>query len=237
VPSVRRTTAACVATLPLAVVLAGCVSTQQIAARARLVSARELASQSTTRVGRANPNVTVDRVALIHARTGTAIVVSLRNDSSMTLTDLPISIGVRSGRRELYLNRSANLDYFESHVAVIGPHDATDWVFTTGRRVAGGRAVATVGFPDLHASLAGAVPRVDVTPGGAARVTVSNHSTIPQYDLQVYVVATRAGRYVGAGIARVPHLGTHATTSVPVTFLGVAQGVTLKPTAVPTIFR
>jgi hypothetical protein len=237
VPSARRTTAACVATLPLAIVLTGCVSTQQIAARARLVSARELASQSTTEVGQANPNVTVDHVALILARSGTAVVVSLRNNTSTTLTDLPISIGVRSGHRELYLNRSANLDYFASHVAALGPHGAADWVFTTARRIADGRPVATVGFPDLHPSLAGSLPRLDVTPDGAARVTVSNHSTIPQYDLQVYVVAKRAGRYVGAGIAQVPHLGTRATTSVRVTFIGVAQGVTLKPIAVPTIFN
>lgn len=235
-PSVRRTSAACVATLPLAAVLTGCVSTQQIAARARLVSARELASQSTTQVGRANPNVKVGRVALIHARAGTAVVVSLRNDTPTTLTDLPISISVRSGHRDLSLNRSANLDYFESHVAVIGPHATTDWVFTTGRRVAGARAVASVGFPALHPSLAADLPQVEVSPERNARVTVSNHSTIPQYDLQVYVVATRAGRYVGAGRAEVPHLGTHATTSVRVTFLGAAHGVTLKLIAVPTIF-
>ena len=235
-PSVRRTAAACVATLPLAVVITGCVSTQQIAARARLVSARELASQSTTQVRQTNPNVTVNRVALIHARTGTAVVVSLRNKTLTTFTDLPISIAIRAGHREVYLNRSANLDYFESHVAAIGPHGATDWVFTTGRRVPGGRAVATVGFPDLHPSLAGGLPRVEVSPDGAAGVTVSNHSTIPQYDLQVYVVAMRAGRYVGAGTAEVPHLGTDATTSLRVTYLGVDQGVTLKLIAVPTIF-
>jgi len=236
VPSVRRTTAACVATLPLAVVITGCVSTEQIAARARLVSARELASQSTTQVGQTNPNVTVDRVALIHARSGTAVVVSLRNNTSTTLTDLPISIAIRAGHRELYLNRSANLDYFESHIAAIGPHAATDWAFTTDRRVAGGRAVATVGFPDLHPSLAGGLPRLEASPDGTARVTVSNHSTIPQYDLQVYVIAMQAGRYVGAGSAEVPHLGTHATTSVRVTFLGVARGATMKLIALPTIF-
>lgn len=236
-PLVRRTTAACVATLPLAVVVTGCVSTQQIAARARLVSARELASQSTTKVGRPNPDVTVDGVALIHVRAGTAVVVSLRNNTTTTLTDLPISIAVRSGNHALHLNRSANLDYFQSHVAVIGPHATTDWVFTTARRVAGGRPVATVGLPDLHPALAGRLPRVTVTSDGTARVTVTNHSTIPQYDLQVYVVAMRAGRYVGAGGAEIPHLGTHATTSAAVTFVGAAQRITLKPIAVPTIFN
>ena len=236
VRSVRRASAACVATLPLAVVLTGCVSTQQIAARARLVSARVLASQGVTRVARGNPAVTVGRVSLIHSPSGTAIVVPLRNNTSSTLTDLPISVGIRTPRRELYLNQSANLDYFETHVAVIGPDDATDWVFTTGRRVAGGRAVATVGFPELHPSLADGLPRIEVSSLGNASLTVSNRSTIPQYDLQIYVVAVRAGRDVGAGRAEVSHLGTHATTTVSVTVLGAARGVTLRLTALPTIF-
>ena len=88
---------ASVATLPLAVFLTGCVSTQRIAARARLVSARDLASQSATEVAQANADVSVGRLTLIHARTGTAIVAPLRNNSSSTLTDLPISVGVRLG--------------------------------------------------------------------------------------------------------------------------------------------
>jgi hypothetical protein len=236
VRSGRRACAACVATLPLAVVLTGCVSTQQIAARARLVSARVLASQGVTRVAHGNPAVTVGRVSLIHSPRGIAIVVPLRNNTSRTLTDLPISVGIRTPHRELYLNQSANLDYFETHVAVIGPDVATDWVFTTGRRVADGRAGATVGFPELHPSLAHGLPRIEVSSLGNASLTVSNRSTIPQYDLQIYVVAARAGRDVGAGRAEVSHLGTHATTTVSVTLLGAARGVTLRLIALPTIF-
>ncbi len=140
--SVRRMSVACVATLPVAVLLTGCVSTQRIAARARLVSARELASQSTTEVAQANADVTVGRLTLIHTRTGTAVVASLRNNSSSTLTDLPISVGIYApAKHAVYLNRSANLDYFDSHIAAIGPHGVTTWVFTTRRRVPGGRAI------------------------------------------------------------------------------------------------
>jgi len=234
--SVRRGWVVCVAMLPVAVILTGCVSTETIAARARLVSARTLASQSTTEVSRANPDVAIGRLALIHAQTGTAIVVPLRNDTSSTLTDLPISVGIRTAHGELHLNRSANLDYFQTHVAAIAPHGATDWVFTTGRRVTGGRAVATVGFPKLHASLAGELPRIEVTSPSTRRLTVTNRSSIPQYDLPVYVVAVRAGRDVGAGRADITHLGTHATTTLNVTLLGTAKGAALRVIALPTIF-
>jgi hypothetical protein len=234
--SVRRGWVVFVAMLPVSVILAGCVSTQTIAARARLVSARTLASQSATEVSRANPAVTVGRLALIRGQTGTAIVVPLRNNTASTLTDLPISVAIHTTRGDLNLNRSANLDYFESHIAVIAPHGTTDWVFTTRRRVTHGQAVAAVGFPELHITVAGDLPRIEVSSRGKARLTVSNRSTIPQYDLQVYVVAIRAGRDVGAGRADVTHLGTDATTTLNVTLIGAAKGAVLRLIALPTIF-
>lgn len=235
--SARRVSVACVATLPVAVILTGCVSTQQIAARARMVSARVLASQSATEVVRANPDVTVGRIAVIHARTGTAIVVSLRNDSSRTLTDLPISVGVHDARgRRLYLNRAANLDYFETHVAALGPRGATVWVFTTDRRTSGTRPYATVGFSELHPSLSGGLPRIEVSGREATSLSVTNLSTIPQFDVPVYVVAVRTGRDVAAGWAAVAHLGTHGRTTLSVALVGSDRKATLEVIAPPTIF-
>jgi hypothetical protein len=236
--------AACIATLPVALALTGCVSTQRIAARARLVSARELASQSTTEVTRANPEVTVGRLTLIHTHTGTAIVASLRNDTSSTLTDLPISVGIHThGSHPVYLNRSANLDYFDSHVAAIAPHGVTTWVFTTRGRVPSGRPFATVGVSALHPSAGAHLPQIDVSshagrpaPGSVA-VSVSNRSAVPQYDLPVYAVAVRGGRDVGAGHAEVTHLGTRATTTVSINLVGSSQGATLRLIALPTIFN
>jgi hypothetical protein len=246
VRSVRRVSAVCVATLPFAVLLTGCVSTQRIAARARLVSARELASQSTTGVVQANADVTVRRLTLIHTRTGTAVVASLRNNSSNTLTDLPISVGIHTpAKHAVYLNRSANLDYFDSHIAAIAPHGVTTWVFTTRRRVPGGRPFATVGVSQLPSSAGGRLPQIDVSvragrsaPGSIkVDVSVSNRSGIPQYDLQVYAVAIRGGRDVGAGRTAVTHLGTNATTTLSITLLGGTQRAALRLIALPTIFN
>jgi len=236
VRSVRLASAACVATLPLAVVLTGCVSTQQIAARARLVSARMLASQTATDVTRTNPDVSVGHLTVIRAREGTAIVVPLRNDTSTTLTDLPISVAIRTPRGNIYLNRSALFEYFQTHVAVIAPHQSTDWVLTTDARVARGRAVAFVGFPDLHPRVARSLPRIEVSSEGTARVTVRNRSGIPQYGLQVYAVAFGAGGPVAAGHAEVTHLGSNGTTTLSITLLGSEQGAALRLIALPTIF-
>jgi hypothetical protein len=220
------------------------VSTQRIAARARLVSARELTSQSTTEVTQANPDVTIGRLTLIRTHTGTAIVASLRSNASSTLTDLPISVGIQThGRRRVYLNRSANLDYFDSHVAAIAPHGVTTWVFTTRGRVPSGRPFATVGISALHPSAGAHLPQIDVsTRAGrsaprSVAVSVSNRSAVPQYDLTVYAVAVRAGRYVGAGRADVTHLGTRTTMTEVITLLGRSQGATLQLIAPPTIFN
>jgi len=234
---VRLVSATWAATLPVAAALTGCVSTQQIAARTRLVNARVLASQTATTVTHVDSAVSVDRLTLIRARTGTAIVVSLTNDSSRAVTDLPIAVGVhpRTGR-ELYLNRSANLDYFDSHVAAIAPHGVTTWVFTTPRKVAAARPFAALGSPQLHPSLGGGLPRIEVSPHGAAKLSLTNTSTIPQYDVPVYVVAVRRGHDVAAGRAAVSHLGTHGKTTLSVSLVGSARGATLDAIAPPTIF-
>jgi hypothetical protein len=145
----------------------------------------------------------------------------------------------------VYLNRSANLDYFESHIAAIAPHSVTTWVFTTRRRVPSGRPFATVGVSQLHSSAGVRLPQIDVSvhagqsaPGRAkVTVSVSNRSGIPQYDLPVYAVAVRGGRDVGAGGTEVTHLSTNATTTLSITLLGGTQRAALRLIALPTIFN
>ena len=226
--SARSTTGAALAALPVAVLLTGCVSTQRIAARARLVNSRILASQTPIRVVTSNPEVTVARSVLIRGGGRTAIAVSLVNDSSRALTDLPISVGTtaRAGRRT-YLNQSGDLDYFQSHVAAIGPH-----------------AFATVGDALVHTPVPGPLPQIAATvrrsgsrPGALAlELAIVNRSVVPQYDLPVYAIAVRDGRDVAAGSASIVHLGTHGRTTVRLTLTGDTNQAALKLAALPTIF-
>ena len=234
------------ATAPLAVLLTGCVSTQTVATRARLVDARIIASQRQTEVTRANPAVSVGAPVVIRDKTRAAIVLTLRNSTARTLTDLPISVGVRQrSGREQYLNNSDSLDYFESHVAVIGPRAVATWVYTNGGPLPRGRVFARVGFSQLHPTLDRPLPSVAVsldtarTPGGGANVdiTVSNDSVIPQYDLPVYAVALRDGRAVAAGRTAVAHLGTRGKTTSTLSLLGSSRYGALRLIASPTIFN
>ena len=246
-PSVRRVSAACAATLPLAVLLTGCVSTQTVAARARLVDARIIASQSSTEVTQADPSVSVGVPAVIRDHTANAIVVTVRNDSGRALTDLPISVGVRThSGRENYLNRSADLGYFERHIASIGSRAATTWVFITVARIPPGRVFATVGVAQLHPSLSRSLPSITVSlrttqPERDDQVTLNvsivNRSAIPQYNLPIYAVALRGHREVAAGRTTLAHVGTNAATTSTLELLGSFHYDSLRLIASPTIFN
>ena len=231
----------------VALLLSGCVTTQQVAARARLVDARIRASQEPLRLTQRNPDVSVTRLSLVRGPAGTAVAVALRDTSARSLTDLPIAVGVMTlAGRKHYLNRAANLDYFDSHVAALAPRRVVMWVFTSARRLAvTGRLFAEVGVSQLAAPPAGALPQIEVTRERTAsrsgertlRLSVANRSGIPQYGLQVDAVALRRGADVAAGRATVPHLGTHGTATLRLTLLGSLRGATVSLSALPTIFQ
>jgi hypothetical protein len=229
----------------LTLVLAGCATTQQEAARLRLNSARLRSTEVRLRVVRPNPEIKVERVSLLASPGGSAIVVRLRNLLARPVSDLPISVGVvaRGGHR-LYLNGARDSDYFLSHVPGIPAGGVLTWVFTTRRSLARDpRPFAAVGVasPALVSGLR-ALPTIGIstspTSDARARVrgVVHNLSSIPQYGLQVYLVASRRGRVVGAGRATVAHLGGGATEAINIRAVGNAPdgGVTLE--AAPTIF-
>jgi hypothetical protein len=247
VRSARRVSAAFAVTAPVAVLLTGCVSTQTVASRARLVDARIIASQSQTEVTQANPSVSVEPPVLIRAPGADAIVVSVRNDSARPATDLPISVGVRTpSGRTAYLNRSTALGYFDSHIASIGSRATTTWVFVTGAHIPPGRVFTTVGLAQLHPSLSRSLPSVAVSlratqperdDGVTLELSILNRSAIPQYYLPIYAVALRGDREVAAGRTTITHIGTHGTTTSTLELLGSPHYDSLHLIASPTIFN
>jgi hypothetical protein len=80
---------------------------------------------------------------------------------------------------------------------------------------------------------------VTAAPGRNAkrRVSVENHSDVPQYGLQVYAFAQRGGRYVAAGKTEIEHLGTGKQVTVAVPLTGSARKLPLRAEAIPTMFE
>jgi hypothetical protein len=229
----------------LSAALAGCVSTQTKNARLVLENERTVTSQGSVRVTHVNPEVAVTGVHLVRFSSGAAVAVSLHNLSSHPLSDLPISIGIarRQGER-YYLNAKANLDYFDNHLAALGAGAATTWVLPLRRTtLPRGRLFAEVGFAETPASTRDrSLPTIDASVAGAAvtgglEITIDNRSGVPQMRLPVYVVATRAGRYLGAGRATVAELSGGEHRTLRLQLLGTSTGARLEVFAPPTIFN
>jgi hypothetical protein len=222
----------------------GCVTTQEKNARTILLNQRELASETGLKVPRENPSVRVLGISVVRGAGADALAVRVLNTSRRPLTDLPISIGVwtRAGHR-VYLNQAANIGYFDTHVASIGAGGLTTWVYTA-RALPGaaGRPFAAVGFPRLprttgapHLPLITAAPRGGAV-DGALRVAVTNRSGIPQYGLQVYAVAVRGARAIGAARGTIAELDGGEQAAISLRLVGDTAGAQVQTYVLPTIF-
>ena len=228
--------------------LTGCVeTTQEKSARAKLTADRVLAAQLPVRVTRSDPRVSVLDVGLVRTGATSAVAVTLRNLSARQLSDLLVSVGVRTGNgRITYLNAGANLPYFQTHVGAIAPGATTTWVFTTVAAVpAGARPFAAVGVPTVTDN-AGAtnLPAISASatgpaagPAGVTRVTVTNHSGVPQVGLAVYATAWAGRQLLAAGQTVVAQLDSGTSRPVVLRLVGSPAGATVQIDAPPANLR
>jgi hypothetical protein len=223
--------------------LSGCESTMEKNAHTLVINQRALASETPVEVIRPDPSLRVLGISVVRGTGGAALAVRLLNTSSRPLTDLPISVGIRTAGKRMYLNRSANSGYFESHIAAIGAGRVATWVYTA-RRLPGrpGTPFAAVGFPRLPATTtASQLPALAATVRGAvvhgtARVTVANRSGLPQYGLQVYAVALHGDRATAAARGSIAALDGGTKASLALHLVGDATGARLQLYVLPTIF-
>lgn len=224
--------------------LAGCDSTYQQNARAKIAAERRLGAQDARTVTERGPDVRVERVTLLRDRASTAIVVDLRSRADRALTDVPISVGVRRGDRKVLLNDAPELDWFQTHLPAIAARGRATWVFRSppgGRARPGDTPFVRIGAPVApFAKRPAALPAVRAQLAGTGengpKVTVSG-AALPQFGLPVNVIARRGGVPVAAGTAIVSSLdrGEEVTVEVPLT--GRAGRAPLAATTTPTIFE
>lgn len=230
--------------------LAGCESTQERNARAGLVAQREILGRKPVRVDRADPRVDVSRVTLLRGtgrRAGAiAVVVDLRSRAATPLTDLPITVGVRTRRgRTQLLNARAGTGWFQTHVPSIPALGRSTWVFTARHAAAApGRPFARVGPPPAKPlSRADRLPALDAAQAGdvsrqrSVKAKVANASGIPQDDVPVYALARRNGRYVAAGRASIVNLDDGERATVKVGLIGRPARTKVQVQAQATVFK
>ena len=234
----------------VALTAGGCATTMQTAARLQLNDARIRAAEVPTHVLTPGHTVRVTAVMLLRHGDHIAFVVGVRNSGARPVSDLPISVGVRTlrhGRRAF--NAGTTGAYFQSHLPVVAAGARISWVLAGDERVpSGARPFAVVGgTPSTPARPGRSLPalrlvRVTRSHGVTARpgqltVLVSNLSSIPQYQLQVYAVGRRSGRPVAAGALTVPVLAAGARVRVRLPLVGASNPGQLQLQAFPTIFR
>ncbi len=224
--------------------LAGCVTTEQKAARLRLNSSRILAGQNGTRVTVAGRAVAVTRLALVLSGGRTAFVVTVHNPGARAVSDLPISVGYTARqRRRVYLNAGTDIDYFAAHLPAIAARASLTWVYTGRRRLPpGAHPFAIVGgAPAVSGATVGSPPLIRTgirsAGGGVVAVSVRNLSGVPQYQLPVYAIAERDGRPVAAGAGTVQQLAGDTAATLRVHLLGRTGRASVRVQTSATIFN
>jgi hypothetical protein len=166
--------------------------------------------------------------------------VVLRNRGDKPVNDLPIEVGPDGGQP---LNARPNVPYFQSHAPAIAPGDEVTWVYTTKEKIGSDRAFARVGAPVSHPiTTAGSVSEMKVgdsagAGGSRLRTEITNDTGVPQYDLDVYAVALKGGRYVAAGRANLEHLGVDQSVHLSLPLVGDAKGTRIQVFAPQTLFE
>ena len=186
--------------------------------------------------------VRVEAISLLRHGGSAAVAVRLRNLSGHTLSDLPISVGILApSHRRIYLNRADNLDYFQAHVALLPPGGTVTWVFASRlRQVPAGKAFALVGrrsIPSLRLGTRAPEVRARLIGNdrGRLQLRVTNWSSVPQPDLQLYAVTPAGGRITAAGSRTVAELGGGQSVTTRLNLVGHPIG-SPQLEVLPTMF-
>jgi hypothetical protein len=230
----------------LALLLAGCESTQQTSARLARAGSQSLASERGLVVRVQNRDVRVLATSVLQDANGTAVVVVLRNRAPRPLGSVPVAIDVRgSGGRSVYRNDLPGLD--PSLVAATGVPANGELVWVDDQVTPTGtpkRAMARVGAK--RGATPHALPRLELTQprlvddpvtGVEAVGRVTNRSGVEQRRLVVSCVARRGTHVVAAGRAIVNRLAPGKSASFHVFFIGDPRGARVTVAAPPTVIE
>jgi hypothetical protein len=202
------------------------------AARRRALAQRAL---TITRVSKKIEIVSTD---IVRGREGDAAIVTLRNTSNTTLSDVPVQINVRNARgTSLYTNDIPGLSPTLASVALIPAHTVLTWIddqvqasglpVSVSAKVGEGTPSPNAAAPEL--SVQGAHLAEGETEG-----SVVNHSQVSQQELVVNALARRAGKIVAAGRAVLPAASAGAATPFQIFFVGSPTGAQLEVSAPAT---
>jgi hypothetical protein len=220
----------------LAASLAGCDTTRDKSARAKIFADRSLDSRKPVAVKKAFAPIEVDKVQAVGRGAKALIVVALTNTSDKPYAALPINV-LAGGK---ILNRGPEIPYFNNHVPAIDGNAQTVWIFKPGKRIKSGPLTARVGEPNKNATVGKSMPELKVEDLDIATVsalgTVKNASGTPQYSVEIYVTTAKGGRYTSAATGRVVKLSSKGERPFNLPLVGKPGNAKPKVSLGPAVF-
>jgi hypothetical protein len=231
--------------LLLALLLAGCESTQSKSARLKAHAKGSIDEGKGVVVKKENPEVRVLSTSTLKDENGEAVVVRMRNVGKEPLANLPISVKLADkGGKPVYTNTDPGLETALAHVAFLKPGQELFWV--NDQVVSTGKPAKAETLVGTSKPVAGSTPQIEIkgvhllndpVSGISALGRVVNHSQILQRRLPVFCVARRGNTIVAAGRAILEKVKPGKSASFQVFFIGDPKGARLTVTPLPTSLK
>ncbi|MFN8160920.1 MAG: hypothetical protein U0R52_07760 [Solirubrobacterales bacterium] len=223
---------------------AACQSTQDRSAELAKQGSTVLEKEQGLKVTQRSADVKVVSSTVLSDVNGSAVVLGLRNDSSQTLTDVPIQVKVLDAKgRVVYTNTTPGLEPNLTSMPIVPPGDSywvNDQVLATGKpktvkaEVGAGGSTLSGELPDIEVG----PPKLEQDPvsGLDVRGTVVNKTGKEQGPLLLFAVAKQGSKVVAAGRGGIDHLKP-STKALHYTifFIGDPKGAKVDVTSFPTV--
>jgi hypothetical protein len=232
----------------LAVGVSACESSQDRSAELAKQGGNAIKSEKGLQLGGHNSAVKVMASTVLTDKNGSAVVVTLQNTGSTTLTDLPIAIEVLDAKgKKVFTNTTPGLQRALQTVPDLPPGKPVDWVndqvFPTAKpksvKVTVGSSTKTTAVDPTALTVSKATIANDPVSGIEANGTLTNTTGSEQDQVLLFAVARKGGKVVAAGrggVKRVKPQGDKPA-HYHVFFIGDPRGASLSVAAYPNELR
>ena len=223
--------------------LSGCQSTQAKSAELAKEGA-EMIDVGEIQIGSENTQVDVLDTALLTDEYGSAVAVTLKNNSDRFLVNLPIQIDVRDKKgKSVFKNDQVGLQPTLLGYPLVGPGQTVTWVHDQILASGEPASVKVKVGSKVDAPPPGEPPKVVISDTKITSDPISgievlgkaeNLSPIDQQDLIFFCVARRGGKVVAAGRGGIKKLAGGEKREFSSFFIGDPRGGDLTISAPPT---
>jgi len=229
----------------VALALTACESNQErsasiettVKAHAHVIAAREALAQRALSITKVSTKVKVIATGVVHSSEGAAAIVTLQNDSGVSLLAVPIQIDVENAHgTSVYRNDTAGTSKTLVSAALLPAHATLTWI--DDQVQASGVPASVVAKVGEGAPITGPIPRVSIqgthlSEASAAEGSIVNASSVTQQELVIDAVARKGNKIVAAGRAVIPTAGA-GSTAFQLFLVGNPSGARVEYSALAT---